>query len=71
MARYTGTSEKHASDERRERNDLVESVGKEFIARQIVVLIGRSIHEAVAHTELAGKVDIHDVREVKPDAARK
>jgi hypothetical protein len=51
--------------------DLVESVGKEFLARQIVVLIGRSIHEAIAHTEIAGKVDVHDVREVKPDEIRK
>ena len=51
--------------------DLVESVGKEFIARQIVDLIGRSIHEAVAHTELAGRTEIHDVREVKPDEAAK
>ena len=46
--------------------DLVEGVGKEFVARQIVNLIGRSVHEAVAHTELAGRADVHDVREVKP-----
>ena len=56
------------ADPRSGTNDLVESVGKEFLARQIVALIGRSIHEAVAHTELAGKVDIHDVREVRPGA---
>jgi hypothetical protein len=52
-------------------SDLVESVGKDFIARQIVVLIGRSVHEAVSRTELAGKVDIRDVREVRPGEAGK
>jgi len=46
-------------------SDLIEGIGKEFIARQIVAVIGRSVHEAIGRSELAGKVDIRDVREVK------
>jgi hypothetical protein len=51
--------------------DLSQSVSKQFLARQIVGLIERSIHEAITHTELAGKVDVREVREVKPGEARK
>ncbi len=50
-------------------SDLIEGIGKEFIARQIVAVIGRSVREAIARSELAGKVEVHDVREVKPPPA--
>jgi hypothetical protein len=51
--------------------DLSQVVSKEFLARQVIGLIERSIHEAVMHTELAGKVDIREIREVKPGGAER
>jgi hypothetical protein len=49
--------------------DMVEGVGREFIARQVIAVIGRSVHEAVRRTELNGQVDVHEVREAKPGEA--
>jgi hypothetical protein len=50
-------------------SDLIEGIGREFIAKQIVAVIGRSVHEAIGRSELAGKVEVHEVREVKPPQA--
>ena len=46
--------------------DLGRMVSKEFLAQQAVRVIEQSIHEALARTELTGKVEVREVREVNP-----
>lgn len=46
--------------------DLAQNIPKEVLAPKVVNLIVRSLESAIPRTELAGKVEIRDVREVKP-----
>lgn len=46
--------------------DLGQNIPKAVLAGQVVNVIERSVGSAIARTELAGKVEIHEVREVKP-----
>jgi hypothetical protein len=44
--------------------DISQSFSRDYLARRVVGLIEKSIHEAVQQTELAGKVEIREIREV-------
>ena len=46
--------------------DLAQNIPKDVLAGQVVQVIERSVAGAISRTELAGKVEIHEVREVKP-----
>ncbi len=46
--------------------DLGQNIPKAVLAGQVVHVIERSVASAVARTELAGKVEVHEMREVKP-----
>lgn len=46
--------------------DLAHNIPKDVLAGQVVHVIERSVASAISRTELAGKVEIHEVREVKP-----
>jgi hypothetical protein len=46
--------------------DLSRNIPKETLAPKVVGLIERSLDTAISRTELAGKVEIRDVKEVKP-----
>ena len=46
--------------------DLGQNIPKDVLAGQVVQLIERSLGSAIAKTELAGKAEIGEVREVKP-----
>jgi hypothetical protein len=46
--------------------DLAQNIPKDVLAGQVVHVIERSVASAIDRTELAGKVEIREVREVKP-----
>lgn len=46
--------------------DLGQNIPKDILASEVVHVIERSVASAIARTELAGKVEIHEVKEVKP-----
>ncbi len=47
--------------------DLVDPALTAPAARRFVGLVERAVHEALARTGLGGRVDVHEVREVKPE----
>ena len=51
--------------------DLHDRADRAFVAKNIVGVIERSVHDAVSRSELAGTVEVRDVREVKPGEVRK
>ena len=46
--------------------DLAQNIPKDVLAGEVVQVIERSVASAISRTELAGKVEIREVREVKP-----
>ena len=46
--------------------DLAQNIPKDVLAGEVVHVIERSVAGAISRTELAGKVEVHEVREVKP-----
>jgi hypothetical protein len=51
--------------------DINQSVRKEFLAGRIISLIEQSVHEAVMQTELRGKVEVGELKQIKPNDAKK
>lgn len=49
--------------------DLGQNLDKKFLAARAVGLIEQSVENAVSRTELAGKVEIREIREVTPGKA--
>lgn len=45
--------------------DLARNVDTKVLAAKVIGVIGRTVENAIARTELAGKVEIKDIREVK------
>lgn len=46
--------------------DLRDDATREFLAKSILGVIDRSVGDALQQTELAGRVDIREIREVRP-----
>jgi len=46
--------------------DLGQNVSRQFLANRVIGVIDRSVQQAFRQTELAGRVDIREIREVKP-----
>jgi len=54
-------------DPNSDSQDLGQNFDKKILAARVVHLIEKSVAKAVSQTELAGKVEIREIREVAPD----